>query len=256
MNKRPRTRRVEMKLTPQQAVLFWLREVQRAGSLTEYQRSLANLPLSQFPRSRINRQITVAVREALKDSSADLICRTTRSAAMQADFLILLILEVNQAVLHDAECRRLRLELLMERMQHRAQNWTDDECDNWIGLLLFSVVAVLGLKSVIQQIESEHFSNTPVLFSDASQTLERELALIHKIYDTYNVVVAGCPDEPFDLQPLMNILEPSFRPLAGVIRAKAKSGTLNAFSRPEAAAALMRPYWNRNAIHELTGILQ
>jgi hypothetical protein len=256
MSVRSRLRNVAKRLTPQQAALFWLKEAQRTGSLAEYQTRLAKLPLAQFPRSRINRQIIMAVREATKGQPPDLIHRAMRSAAIHADFLIMLILEVNKVVLCDAECRRLRLQLLMERMQHRAQEWTEDEYDKWICLLLFSVGEVLALKSVIQQIASEHFSNANVLFSDGSQVLEREFALVHRIFDAYNEEVAGCPDAPFDLKPISDVLKPAFVLLKDYICAKAKSDTLVAFSRPEAAADLMRPYWKRRLIRDLSGILQ
>jgi hypothetical protein len=256
MNLRSRLRKVALRLTPQQAALFWLKETQRTGSFAEYQRRVAKLPLAQFPRTRINRQITVAVREALKGQPPDLIRRTMRSAAIHADFLIMLILELNKVVLCDAECRRLRLQLLIERMQHRAQEWTDDEYDKWICLLLLSVGQVLALKSVIRQIQSEHFSNTNVLFGDASQVLQREFALVHRIFAAYNEEVAGCPDAPFDLKPISDILKPGFVLMKNYICAKAKSDTLVAFSRPDAAADLMRPYWNRSVIPDLWEILQ
>jgi len=55
------------------------------GCVTE---EFGKVPLAEFPRSWVNRQVTTAVREAMKGQPPE-------------------ILEVNQAVLRDTECRQM-----------------------------------------------------------------------------------------------------------------------------------------------------
>src|SRR5438874_4747986 len=98
MISRKRLVKVETALTPKQAVLLWLTEARHPGSPAEDQTNLAKLPLSEFPRSRINRQVAIAVRAAMKGQPEDLIAKAVRSAAMEADFLMMVALTVNQEI--------------------------------------------------------------------------------------------------------------------------------------------------------------
>jgi hypothetical protein len=237
--------KIEAALSPQQAVILWLRGARLESSLAELNNRLTKLPLSETPRSRINRQVAGAVRVALKGRSTEMIEKAVRAAAMQADFLILLVLTVNEEILRHSECRRLRLELLAEQVRHRGGDWTDVEQEEWIGRFLLGVSDVVVLRAAVGRVRDEHFRGNEVLFSDAAQTLQEELTLVQHVCAAHDRVVAGIVEATTDLGPLLDRVEPLAAFRADYLVAKAKSDMLREFSGNEAAASVMRQYWTR-----------
>ena len=119
--------KIQASLTPKQAVLLLISEAQKTGSLQEYASKWLKLPLAEFPRSRINRQVAIAVRTAMKDQSRELVEKAVGAAAMEADFLMVLFFAINDAILNDTECRQLRLQLLQEQVLQAYQRLKSDE---------------------------------------------------------------------------------------------------------------------------------
>ena len=236
--------KIQAALSPEQAALLWLQEARRTGSLAENSSALAKLPLSQSPRSRINRQVATAVRGAMKGQPAEQIDKAVRWAAMQAEFLVLLALKVNEEILHQGDFRRVSLELLLEQVQHRGRWWTDANQQDWLGRFLPCVCGALALKAAVELIEREHFRGNPVLFSDAARVLEDECRLIHRVWISHDKVVASLSRTSVDLNPLRKFLEPFIPLLAKCLIDAARSEMLRTFEGSEAAVQLMRPYWN------------
>jgi hypothetical protein len=235
--------KIEGALSPEQTVLLWLRGA-RTCPFAEYGRTLCHLPLSDFPRSRINRQVAGAVREAMKARPAELIEQAVRSAAMQADFLILLALTINEEVLRHAECRELRFRLLLEQVEHRGHDWRDAELNEWLFNWLTSAAEVLILSGSVQAIEREHFRGSVVLFSDAVKVLKEDLKLVYKVAKTYDEIVAECSDSSPNLGPLFDLLQPLISFRSKYVADRARSDMLRTFSGSETASSLMRPYWS------------
>ena len=235
--------KIQASLTPKQAVLLLISEAQKTGSLQEYASKWLKLPLAEFPRSRINRQVAIAVRTAMKDQSRELVEKAVRAAAMEADFLMVLFFAINEAILNDTECRQLRLQLLQEQVLHRGESWTDAEGKHWVGRLLLAMAEVLVLRAVVEWIEREHFCGNQVLFSDAAHALEEEFRLGHEVFATYDRVVAGCPNSSVDLGPVSDRLKPLIPFRASRLVAKAKSDMLREFTGHEAAVPVMRRYF-------------
>jgi hypothetical protein len=143
--------KIQGALRPEQAVLLLIREARETESFYLYCSGLYERPPSEFPRNRINREVASAIRLAMKGKSAESVEKAVRSAAMEADFLVLLAFKVNEEVLNHTDARQLGLQLLLEQVQYRGENWTEEEQEGWIGRLLFNMSEVLVLKMAVEQ---------------------------------------------------------------------------------------------------------
>jgi hypothetical protein len=126
----------------------------------------------------------------MKARPAELIEQAVRSAAMQADFLVLLALTINEEVLRHAECRELRFRLVLEQLQHRGHDWTDAELKEWLFRWLTSAAEVLVLSGSVQAIERGYFRGSVVLFIDAVKVLKEDLKLVYRVAEAYDETVA------------------------------------------------------------------
>jgi hypothetical protein len=235
--------KIQGSLRPEQAVLLLIHEARETESFYLYCSGLHERPPSECPCNRINREVASAIRLAMKGKPAELVEKAVRSAAMEADFLLVLAFRVNEEVLNHADARQLGLQLLLEQVQHRGENWMEEEHEGWIGRLLLNMSEVLVLKMAVERIEREHFRGNSVLFRDAVQALDDEFRLAQEVCEAYDRVVAGCPDSAVDLGPVSEFLQPLTAFRASHLVAKAKSDMLREFSGSEAAISSMRRFW-------------
>ncbi len=61
-----RLAKIETSLTPKQAVLLWMEEAHKAGSVHKYALSLKGQPDSAFPLVKLPKQVEQAVRDSMK----------------------------------------------------------------------------------------------------------------------------------------------------------------------------------------------
>jgi hypothetical protein len=235
-----RLMKIEEALSPVQVVLLLIQRSRETQSFYEYCSNIASLPLSESPRSRVNTQVAGAVRNGMKGQPLELVQKAVRSAAMEADFLVLLAFRVNEEILDDSEGRQLRLELLLEQVQHRGADWNDVQALAWRERLALIIFEILALKGMVEPIEREYFHDQRVLFGDAIQTLTNELALINEVCRTYKEVVAGSADSPVNLDAMWERCGQLVPYRSRYLVACARSDMLREFAGNDAAANLIR----------------
>ncbi len=90
-----RLHKLEMSLTPRQAVILWMTEAHQFPSLYDYMLSLRNKPKNATPLYRLHDQMEKAVTESMQGKPKDEAHRAVRSAYRDAAFLYYLHPPIN-----------------------------------------------------------------------------------------------------------------------------------------------------------------
>jgi hypothetical protein len=94
-------------LTPKQAVILWLQEIQEYRSVYEYIQFLRSQPESAAPITRLTEQIDKAVRESMRGSPKEVVEPAVRRAVRDVVFLVKLHLQVNFSVMTELKAWRM-----------------------------------------------------------------------------------------------------------------------------------------------------
>jgi hypothetical protein len=100
---RNRLERLQLSLTPRQAVFAWMEEAHRTGSLETVLRSLKDTPPHELPLVRLRSQVSMAVLRAMKGEPWELVQEATQQAVRDALFLYGLHQSLNVRVFEDLE---------------------------------------------------------------------------------------------------------------------------------------------------------
>ena len=95
MKQEKRLDRIEACLTPKEAVMVWLKEINRLPNVMEYIKYLRDLPEALQPITRISGQVESATREAMKGQLQKTIDAAVHRAVRDVCFLIKLHHQVN-----------------------------------------------------------------------------------------------------------------------------------------------------------------
>jgi len=96
-----RVEKLEAGLTPKQAMLLWLQEVNSFGSVEDYVRHLKTQPESAWPIPRLTDQVADAVKQTLKGQPREDINRAVYRAYKDVLFLFYLHMQVNGNLLSE-----------------------------------------------------------------------------------------------------------------------------------------------------------
>jgi len=168
-----RVSRIEVALTPKQAVMLWLSQEQQGRTSVEICRDLLQLPRSAAPRSKVGAQVAMAIRTAMKGQDSERIAQAVRQARMEADFLLLLINRANFLVLDDKQVRWLKIVLLYERRRNLAlsENGAED-LDEFVKYLRTTAIEIQAMQAATKAIQEQDFDGQEILVKDA-QTIWR-----------------------------------------------------------------------------------
>ena len=96
MKKSKRLERLEDCLTPKQAVMVWLEEVNKYANVFEYVKYVKDLPEALRPVPRLTAQVAQAIREAMSGQPKQVIQAAIRRAERDVCFLLKLRLQLNE----------------------------------------------------------------------------------------------------------------------------------------------------------------
>lgn len=128
-----RLAKVEHSLTPKQAVLLWMEEAHKSGSVHKYALSLKGQPDSAFPLIKLPKQVETAVRDSMKGQKREWVDRTVERAVKDVIFLFKLQFQANIDLLREKDKLAMILAWLFEKL-HRLREavWLDhDMADAW-----------------------------------------------------------------------------------------------------------------------------
>src|SRR6266851_1025437 len=90
-----RLAKVEHSLTPKQAVLLWMEEAHKLGSMHKYALSLKGQPDGAFPLIKLPKQVESAVRDSMKGQKREWVDRSVERAVKDLFFLFKLQFQAN-----------------------------------------------------------------------------------------------------------------------------------------------------------------
>ena len=237
--------RIETALTPKQAVLLWLQE-NKGKTSDEYSRWLLSHPRSASPRPKVEARVAEAIRSAMKGKEPNQISQAIRQGQMEADFLILLVNRTNTAILDESQTRWLRIALLYERLRNAAlSNDESDWAPTWTVSLRSLAIDVFSLQTACELIREEYFDGVCILLKDAREDLEQQARTVQQLINSSDGLVIDVeqPKRAIDGEALRTTIAERASARAGYIVALAKSKMLDDFGEPEAADAVLRPYF-------------
>jgi hypothetical protein len=235
--------RIETAITPKQAVLLWLRQEYQGKTSADYARWLIGRPFMEAPRIRVGRQVVGAIREAMKGQDCVRIQRAARQGRMETDFLILLVLRVNNAILDHSHTRWLQLALLFEQYRN-ADLWDSERTNDWGVRIREFATELFSIQAASELIRDRYFDGAFILARDATEDLEQQIMIMNHFRPIFDraLVEAGNPELVTDSDNFRNIVNEEASKNAGYIVALARSRTLSDFGEGEAGNAVLKPY--------------
>ena len=129
-----RVKQLESELTPKQAFLLWLQEVQGFDNVLDYVRHLKTQPESAWPLVKLPKQVTDAIEKSMKGKPKDEIAKAVTQAVRDVLFLFKLWQEVNFKVVREEKYLWTRSTLMATELNAllREQSLQDQAMWNWV----------------------------------------------------------------------------------------------------------------------------
>jgi len=116
-DKKRRIDKVAASLTAKDAVLLWLKERMKAGSWKAAAIQGIKEGVDSLPRARVRKAVDKATRDSMKGQDRDQIERAVHLTCRDADFLVMLVIETNKAILSNSRADTLQACLLAEQIK-------------------------------------------------------------------------------------------------------------------------------------------
>ncbi len=177
---RRRLRRIELRLTPPQIVLLWIKK-----SLSRtYEEIAFQCP---HPRAAIAKSIINVVEESLKGEPETVVDGAILQARREAECLYMLVVEANGSVQRQAYESDREYAFLCASMIAGWGRAPSSKCEEALRKVTLAFVErILLLQGTICRLSEERFGGHPILFSDSVEKLRHELALADQALDHFN----------------------------------------------------------------------
>ncbi len=261
--------RLETGLTPSQAFLLWLQEVQGFDSLVAYARWVVEQPDGSYPLVRMPRQVAEAVRQAMKGKSRNEFSRQIARAQKEVVFLFYLWKIPNLELLAAAEELRLRLHLLVE--QHRLLSLAqqverevgrrrkrplafcyptdvaslDEKAVEWRESARDCFLSVFTSAAAARLLSRHYFSGQEFLFSQTAGILANAEGAVQCLTELFNLGPRAKDDIGLVLDEIQEEARPQARALARYWVDMAKAEALEKAGEEGAAEELVRSHLAR-----------
>ena len=269
MSQTTRLDKVEASLTPKQAVIRWLKEIEQYPGIVELAEHVRSLPESAAPVTRLTRQVGEAVRSDMKGARPELVEAAVRKANRDVVFLVKLHHQANAKVYTEQRAWRLTVRLIAA-MQHRlltkyelrnalsqrkgksspAPGLTKRDresvrnCEEEIKDFLTELYAIQG---AIASICDRYFDGHQVLLHDADQFLTQEIEITERLAGLWNDSCAdkSIPGKEIDLEKVRRLAEKGVSEETAPLVSMAKSDALDSIgdyrgAREEASRLALR----------------
>lgn len=239
-----RLQKIETSLTPREAVLLhFLRPMLDLGQEGSWKKMLAD---RSNPRIVVLQKVTDAVRENLSfpPLEPERLDQVVRDAVIQADTLMVLVMNLQERVRSEWNQNLLHIELLNEKLKRMSQQLTYEhkldpkDFDSWRGDLVTILSRMQLLKKAVVSITSQYYNNHPLLFEFDEQMLEIQVEFLKKSAEEYNCLQRFLPQWmaiDIDAQPSAEAIKAQVAQYVSVAKAK----TLADFGEEEEARKLM-----------------
>jgi hypothetical protein len=190
-----RLERIETRLTPKQAVLYWLKEAQEDyENFDDYLAELATQPSSAAPWIKIPHNVAKAVRDSLRYRKCDdEIARIALRAKRRTHFLVVVPFRLNGELSVNATQDWLSVQLLQEQRVRMAEQYREhggfdrEEWEWWQKTLLALLRRLWRLKATIEAVSLRYYHGSGILFGGQERDLNECIARAECLAQVYNV---------------------------------------------------------------------
>ena len=196
-----RLTKIETSLTPKQAVLLWLKEVQPLGRTKCLEKALTTGAIHETPCARISIAAANAVRESLSKQGVkeEVIASAARAARKQADFLFVLLSNLHYSVDILGTINGLRVAFLHEKYSHMLEQYLADrsldqnDWNRWRANLIDTLAAMWRLRDTASEISTRYYDCHPLLFPENESSLTEDIRLLESLLQHYNSLQGMLP---------------------------------------------------------------
>ena len=129
------------------------------------------------------------VRNCMKGQPEPLIERAVLQARQEADFLYILIGDVNQTLRTSEVCRAREYSLIRGQMRAVNQARKPDECiEELRSGVLMVLRRVLIVEGAIPRVGAAHFRKQPILFNDSESKLKLQIGMVEVVIESFNAI--------------------------------------------------------------------
>jgi hypothetical protein len=192
-----RVKRIETSLTPKDAVVLWLRERHLVG----VEKTLMNEVINSLaPRAEMAKQVGDALRQNLmRGRPLDELQRIVLEGQRQADVLVVLALELEQAVRSETRILLPHCDCLFEKLRSMIRDGCDgdelriDCWTSWSAQVTAASIRLRRLQEIVAGISVKHYQGTPLLFEEDQDKLKLAIDLLQHLARVHDdLELPGC----------------------------------------------------------------
>lgn len=200
-NTRRRLDKLEVSLTPRQAVILWMEQTHRFRSIYEYVMSLKGAPDTAFPLYVLPDQVEKAIERQMKGRPKQEVARAVRAAVRDTVFLFHLHHQANGKVLSDQDAnlyrsRWLRSELSRLLAEHtersaRRSKRSRESAERWKGGVQAFLLDLYALREAVALVSKRYFYGRQLLFPGSAELLEALVNGVERMAEMYEDAMAA-----------------------------------------------------------------
>ncbi len=245
MGSNQRLHKIETSLTPQQAILLWIKEAHSHPTLESYAKWLSENPETRSPFRFGEKAIDAIEKSASRQKQHD--TRQIVSQAMQEyEFLYHLFLDTNVHFHTTAREKSLWSQLLLERIKifKGVEAEIDmEDVSYWKELFLGFYAETYIESATLKLLSQKHYSGNGLLFQDLVFQMECRLRLGHFLHETFNDFCHDRSDiTPIDLTTFESGLHTHINQKLKAMTALARAEVLVKWGRREDGVALVEKH--------------
>jgi hypothetical protein len=265
-----RIAKLEISLTPTQAVIRWLDEAHAFPSLDAYTRAMFSGPLVPTPLDSVVHSVEAGIRESMKGQPRDAVEKAVTQAARQAVFRCLLALRLNEVASEQAKLkgvtatalffwmRALASDGMVHEMMNRMNESTGHETSwsRWREAVSGLLTNVYVEDEARLSLEREFLDGHPSLFADVMADWTEALEQAERV-----ARLAAFMDQVSGANPVTSIAEIDLVPRRAAVAADvakratyladmARARTLDMCRQEERALQILARHFGGDAAHD------
>jgi hypothetical protein len=200
-NNSRRLDKLQLSLTPKQAILFWMEEAHQYDTMDQYVRALKDGPDSSWPMATLPQQVAGAVEQALTGRPRKEISRGVRQAIRDVLFLFHLHQQVNGKLMEEqkaflyrlrwlrAELGRLRYQKLVSQASPpgiRTRVPRSQDLTRWQEEAELFLEELHGLRLAVMTISKRYFDGHDLLFPALTESLDYLINAMEALAEMFN----------------------------------------------------------------------
>jgi hypothetical protein len=222
-NHQKRLKEIEVSLTPYQLVLLWM-ETATKGTFVG---GAVQFP---GPRSRIANSVAGIVRNELKAQPEDMIERAILQARQEADFLYMIVVEVNADALRQFCARSREYKFLLGYLHALIHSSVLSDSEMRLRKFTLSFVEqIFLLDGAISEIRSQRFGGRFRLFSDCAAMLKEQLEMATEVLEVFNIIAGGLHVPVLTKEQICEALREEMQQRVSLWEIEARAVTLDDF---------------------------